>query len=62
MGWFSKATPQQKADSFDAQFEQSQREAKRLQEQGLYPYDLDAKIGKAGEAPKPSRRKKDKKK
>lgn len=39
MAW-GKKTPQQKADSFDSQYEASKREAQRKEEAGEYPYDL----------------------
>jgi hypothetical protein len=40
MGFWRDKTDQQKADTFDNQYEASRREAKRKEEAGEYPYDL----------------------
>lgn len=39
MGWFNKSD-QEKADSFDSQYEASRKEAERKEQAGEYPYDL----------------------
>lgn len=47
MGW-GDSTPQQKADSFDAQYEHSKRGGDKKKAAGKHPYELDKKIKDAG--------------
>lgn len=55
MGFWSKKTPQERAESFDAQHADSERRANKKRTEGKYPYDVDKKIKDAG---KVERRKK----
>lgn len=61
MAWFRKNpdTPQGKADSFDAQFEQSRKRAEKKKARGEGAYATDAALKRAGQS-KPKRRKGDK--
>lgn len=47
MGWGSR-TSQEKADSFDAQYEHSKAQSEAKKARGEHPYELDAAVKSAG--------------
>ena len=55
MAWGRKS-PQEKADSFDAQIAASERRAGQKKAQGKAPYDVDKKIESAGKAERRKKR------
>ena len=57
MALWPKKTPQEKADSFDAQYEESRKRGKEKQARGEHPYEVDYAIAQAGQFRRKNRRK-----